>query len=200
MPKGFPRIARIFEGSGRIDFHLPMIGTSTSHPQTGKRAAARVATLTHVRVLGVDLGSKRIGLAISDEAAEIAFPAGILDSRGRKRDIRALRELITEKHIGRAVVGLPIHMDGRRGPEAEKAIRFATDLSEATGIPVDTLDERWTSQEAERLLKNVPKKRGPGRREKGIVDEMAASIILRTYLAIRTVGGTDRNDGERSQP
>jgi putative Holliday junction resolvase len=170
-----------------------------SHPQTGKRAAARVATLTHVRVLGVDLGSKRIGLAISDEAAEIAFPAGILDSRGRKRDIRALRELITEKHIGRAVVGLPIHMDGRRGPEAEKAIRFATDLSEATGIPVDTLDERWTSQEAERLLKNVPKKRGPGRREKGIVDEMAASIILRTYLAIRTAGGTDRNDGERPE-
>jgi putative Holliday junction resolvase len=171
-----------------------------SHPQTGKRAAARVATLAHVRVLGVDLGSKRIGLAISDEAAAIAFPAGILDSRGRKRDIRALRELITEKQIGRAVVGLPIHMDGRRGPEAEKAIQFATDLSEATGIPVDTLDERWTSQEAERLLKHVPKKRGPDRRGKGIVDEMAASIILRTYLAIRTVDDTDPNDGERSQP
>jgi putative Holliday junction resolvase len=152
-----------------------------------------------VRVLGVDLGSKRIGLAISDEEAKFAFPAGILDSRGRKRDIRALRELITEKQIGRAVVGLPIHMDGRRGPEAEKAIRFATDLSEATGIPVDTLDERWTSQEAERLLPHVTGKRGPDRRRKGVIDEMAASIILRTYLAQRPMDDTDRNDGERPQ-
>jgi putative Holliday junction resolvase len=140
-----------------------------------------------VRVLGVDLGSKRIGLAISDEDEEFAFPAGILDSRGRKRDIAALRELIREKGIGRAVVGLPIHMDGRRGPEAEKAIQFASDLSESAGIPVDTLDERWTSREAERLLQPAPGKRGAKRRKRGAVDEMAASIILRTYLAQRSV-------------
>ena len=152
-----------------------------------------------MRVLGVDLGSKRIGLAISDEEEEFAFPAGVLDSRGRRRDIGALRELITEKRIGRAVVGLPIHMDGRRGPEAEQAIRFATDLSEAAGIPVDTLDERWTSREAERLLQPAPGKRGTKRRKKGIVDEMAASIILRTYLARRTPDDLDRNDDECSQ-
>ena len=138
-----------------------------------------------MRVLGVDLGSKRIGLAISDEEGEFAFPAGMLDSRGRKRDLAALRELIAERRIGRAVVGLPIHMDGRRGPEAERAIRFAADLCQTAGIPVDTFDERWTSQEAERLLDRVPKKRGAKRRKKGAVDEMAASIILRTYLAQR---------------
>jgi len=152
-----------------------------------------------VRVLGVDLGSKRIGLAISDEEEEFAFPAGILDSRGRKRDIGALRELITEKQIGRAVVGLPIHMDGRRGAEAEKAIRFATDLSRAAGIPVDTLDERWTSREAERLLQPAPGERGAKRRKKGIIDEMAASIILRTYLARRTLDDSDPNAEERSK-
>jgi len=138
-----------------------------------------------VRVLGVDLGSKRIGLAISDEAGEFAFPAGIVDSRGRKRDIGVLRELIREKGIGRAVVGLPIHMDGRRGPEAERAVRFANDLATSAGIPVDTLDERWTSREAERVLQqqHTSKKRGARRRKAGVVDEMAASIILRTYLA-----------------
>ncbi len=146
-----------------------------------------------MRILGVDLGSKRIGLAISDEAGAIAFPAGILESRGRKHDISSLRALITEKNIARAVVGLPIHMDGRHGPEAEKATDFAAALHDASGIPVDTLDERWTSLEAKRLLTPAPAKhgkrrhesrrRGPEQRKQGVVDEMAASIILRTYLA-----------------
>jgi putative Holliday junction resolvase len=151
-----------------------------------------------VRVLGVDLGHKRIGLAVSDEAGAIAFPAGILDSRGRKRDLAALRALIAEKKIGRAVIGLPIHMDGRRGPEAEKAIAFAADLSRTAGIPVDTLDERWTSQEAERLLRERPRTRGPERRKSGIVDEMAASILLRTYLAQREAVGAGADPGEHS--
>jgi putative Holliday junction resolvase len=156
------------------------------------RERDRVATLDIVRVLGIDLGSKRIGLAISDEEGEFAFPAGILSCRGRKRDLRALRELIVEKQIGSVVIGLPIHMDGRRGPEAEQAIQFAKDLHQTSGIPVDTLDERWTSQEAERLLAHTPKKRGPKQRAKGVVDEMAASIILRTFLAQRVT----RNEGD----
>ena len=161
------------------------------------RARKQVATLIFVRILGVDLGSKRIGLAISDEAGEIAFPAGIVESRGHKRNIASLQKLIVEREIGRAVIGLPIHMDGRRGPEAEKAIRFAKALQDASGIPVETLDERWTSREAERLLQPVPQKRGtkrrkservgPEQRKKGIIDEMAASIILRTYLAQQAI-------------
>jgi putative Holliday junction resolvase len=136
-----------------------------------------------MRVLGVDLGSKRIGLAISDEDGEFAFPAGVLESRGRRRDIAALRELVAERGIARAVVGLPVHMDGRRGPEAEKASEFARALSTAAGIPVETLDERWTSQEAERLMQGTSKKRRREKRSQGAVDELAASILLRTYLA-----------------
>jgi putative Holliday junction resolvase len=151
-----------------------------------------------VRVLGIDLGRKRIGLAISDENGDFAFPAGILSCRGRKRDMRALRELIVEKKIGRVVIGLPIHMDGRRGPEADLAIQFASDLSQTSGVPVDTLDERWTSQEAERLIAHSPTKRGPKQRAKGIVDEMAASIILRTYLAQRAAQGVDPDEGSRA--
>jgi len=148
-----------------------------------------------MRVLGVDYGSKRIGLAVSDEDGEFAFPAGTLTSRGRKKDLVALKAIITEREVGSAVVGLPVHMDGRRGPEAEKAIAFANALSEAAGIPVETLDERWTSQEAERMMQGISKKRRRNLREGGAVDEAAASIILRTYLAAREsrVAGVERS-------
>lgn len=140
--------------------------------------------------MGIDLGSKRIGLAVSDESGTIAFPAGCLDSRGRKKDLAAIRSFISERGVARVVVGLPLHMDGRRGPEADKAIRFADELRVASGVPVDTLDERWTSMEAERLLAAPVGKRRKSkraqRRTEGTVDEMAASIILRTYLEQRS--------------
>ena len=138
-----------------------------------------------MRILGIDLGKKRIGLAVSDEQVEIAFPAGTLTSRGKKRDIQALCALIAEREVGRVVIGLPLHMDGRRGPEAENAQLFASSLSKAAGIPVDLLDERWTSLEAERLMRGTSKKKRASKRNQGTVDEMAASIILRTYLAQR---------------
>jgi putative Holliday junction resolvase len=135
-------------------------------------------------VLGVDLGSKRIGLAISDSEGRLAFPAGVLESGGRKRDLAALRTLIREREIGRAVVGVPLHMSGRRGPEADKAIRFAGDLAHTAGIPVDTLDERWTSVEAERILRSSQAGSRAIKERKGAVDEMAAAILLRTYLEL----------------
>ena len=135
-------------------------------------------------MLGIDLGSKRIGLAVSDTEARIAFPAGILESRGRKRDLAALRELIRERKIERAVIGVPLHMSGRRGPEAEKAIQFAGDLAHSAGIPVDTLDERWTSVEAERMLRTTGAGSRAIKQRSGAVDEIAAAILLRTYLEL----------------
>lgn len=136
-------------------------------------------------VLGLDLGSKRIGLAISDPEARIAFPAGTLASRGRRADIEALRELILERNIARAVVGLPRHMDGRKGNEAIRAEKFAASLALASGITVDLLDERWTSQEAERSLYAQGYNT---HRVAEHVDEVAATIILRTYLDLRNSG------------
>lgn len=144
-----------------------------------------------MRVLGIDLGSKRIGLAVSDAEARVAFPAGILESRGRKRDLAALRELVREKSIGRAVVGVPLHMNGRRGPEAEAALSFAGELSRSAGIPVDTLDERWTSVEAERLLRSTPTGSRAVKQRTGAVDEMAAAILLRTYLELSAARARD---------
>jgi len=134
-----------------------------------------------VRVLGIDLGERRIGLAVSDEDARIAFPAGVLVRKSPKADFAALRALVAERGIGRAVVGLPLHMSGRAGPEAEAARRFATELAAEAKIPVDTLDERWTSVAAERSLAESGR-RTVERRGKGAVDEVAATLLLSTYL------------------
>jgi putative Holliday junction resolvase len=134
------------------------------------------------RFLGVDYGTKRIGLALSDEAGVLAFPAGTLERRGAARDLAALRALVAERGVVGIVVGLPLHLSGRRGPEAEAAERFARELGEATGVPVDLLDERWTTVEAQRALRE-----GGARRERRreAVDSVAAAILLRAWLERR---------------
>jgi putative Holliday junction resolvase len=135
-----------------------------------------------MRTLGLDMGSKRIGLAISDAEGVFAFPSGKLDRIGRKQDLAALAQLIAERGIVRAVVGVPLHMNGRPGKGAEAARSFAQDLSKVAGIPVDMIDERLTTVEAQRALTAV------GRRvkdQKDAIDSAAASIILNTYLELQ---------------
>jgi putative Holliday junction resolvase len=136
-----------------------------------------------MRVLGLDLGEKRIGLAISDEEAAIAFPAGWIERAGLRRDLAALRALVRERGVERAVVGLPVHMNGRSGVEAQAAERFAAALAEAAAIPVDTLDERWTTVAAERSLREAGSTRRG--RARGTVDAVAAALLLSTYLERR---------------
>lgn len=135
-----------------------------------------------MRVLGIDLGSRRIGLALSDPDATIAMPLQVLERRGTKQDLAALAALVGEHAVERIVVGLPIHMDGRRGPEAEAAERFAASLGAATKIEVDLIDERWTTVEATRALREMGQVGKRGRRRKQHVDAVAASLLLRTYL------------------
>jgi putative Holliday junction resolvase len=136
-----------------------------------------------VVVLGVDLGAKRIGLAVSDSEGRVAFPVGALDCRGQAHDVAALAELIRERGVGCVVIGLPIHMSGRRGPEAEAALRFAAALAQKAGVPVETLDERWTSREAERSLREMG--RSSKKRARGEVDAIAATLLLRSFLERR---------------
>jgi putative Holliday junction resolvase len=134
-------------------------------------------------VLGLDWGTKRIGIAVSDPEARLAFPAGCLVSRGPESDLEALCSLVKEREITRIVVGLPIHMDGSKGSEAQAARRFAEALAQATGLPVEMQDERWTTREAELALPPSSSKRRRGRRrQRGDVDAAAATILLRTYL------------------
>jgi putative Holliday junction resolvase len=136
-----------------------------------------------VPVLGIDLGRKRIGLAISDESERIALPAGILESRGRAADLAAIRRLARERGVSCVVVGLPLHMNGRPGPEAEAARAFATALAGALGVPVETLDERWSTVEAERTLRETGQSRR--KRRSGAADTLAATLLLRTFLERR---------------
>lgn len=136
-------------------------------------------------ILGLDLGTRRIGLAISNPEATLAFPAGHLERVGRKRDIEALGELVRERGISCIVVGLPIHMDGRAGKAAEVARDFARALALATEKPVEMMDERWTSLEAERSLRDAPRAK---KRQKGNVDSVAATLLLRTWLERSAAG------------
>ncbi len=131
-------------------------------------------------VLALDYGAKRIGMAVSDADGEFAFPAGVLERRGLARDLEALAELARERGVVRLVVGLPLHLDGRKGPEAEAAQRFADAVAEATGLPVSMLDERWTSREAERALRELQPRRR--KRQRANLDAAAAALLLRTFL------------------
>jgi putative Holliday junction resolvase len=136
-----------------------------------------------LRILAIDYGEKRLGLAMSDEAGAFAFPAGTLERRGLARDLAALRALVAERGVERIVVGLPLHMDGRAGPEARAALAFAATVAEATGLRVDTFDERWTTREAERSLREQGLVGRRGRRRREVVDAVAATLLLRSWLA-----------------
>ena len=134
-------------------------------------------------VLGIDLGRRRIGLAISDASERIALPAGTLESKGRAKDLAAIRALVSERGVRHVVVGLPLHMDGRAGPEAEAARAFAAALAAELALPVDVLDERWSTVEAERALRETGASRR--RRPRGAADALAATLLLRTFLERR---------------
>jgi putative Holliday junction resolvase len=131
------------------------------------------------RILGLDLGSKRIGLALSDVEFDVALPEGTLERKGLPHDLAALRRLAEERGVTRIVVGLPIRMNGRRGPEAIAAEAFAKALAEATGLPVEMQDERWTTVEAQRALHATGNR---ARESRAHVDAVAASLLLRAYL------------------
>jgi putative Holliday junction resolvase len=109
----------------------------------------------------------------------VALPAGTLESRGLERDVAAIRQVVEARQVERIVVGLPIHMDGRCGRQAEAAREFAERLAEELGLPVDTLDERWTTREAERALRATGRS---GKKKRAVIDSVAAALLLRTYL------------------
>jgi putative Holliday junction resolvase len=128
------------------------------------------------RVLGVDYGTRRVGLAISDELRITARP---LDVVARPDVIEYVERLAQEMKIAKIVVGLPVSLGGSEGGSAEGARLLGRQLNEATSLPVDFLDERFTSRMAERaLLESGMKRRG--RRQ--TVDKVAAAIILQEYL------------------
>lgn len=134
-------------------------------------------------VLGIDFGSRRLGLAISDETQRIALPLPPVESRGAAEDLEHLRELVRERSVERIVVGLPLGLDGSRGAQAEATERFAESVREAFGLPVELVDERFSSREADRALE--ARGRRGRKKKKAVIDSVAAAVTLRTYLERR---------------
>ena len=133
------------------------------------------------RVLGLDLGQARIGVAISDSQGLVAVPLGTVHT-GAPADLKAIAAIAREQTVDRIVVGLPLALSGRKGEAADHAERFAEALRGFLGLPVDLQDERLTTVEAERSL-GAAGVRGRGRR--AVVDQTAAAIILQAYLDAR---------------
>lgn len=136
-----------------------------------------------MRLLGIDLGSVRVGVAVCDELGLAARPLSVLRRRGGARDLDAIERLVREQEAGAVVLGLPLNMDGSEGPVAQRTRRFAAALEERLrplGVPVRLWDERLTSWEAEDLLRE---KGLTPRRRRERVDAVAAALILESYLA-----------------
>src|SRR3989441_7000147 len=144
-------------------------------------------------ILAVDYGRARIGLAIADAETRMAQPLSTMERINRNEDMRRLRELVREHGVKQIVVGLPLRLDGTRGEMVEEVERFAQRVRKQIGVPVEMVDERLTSWEAERLLEETQgrfmheeksagaknKKKAPS---KVNVDSVAAAVILKEYL------------------
>jgi putative holliday junction resolvase len=140
-------------------------------------SAGRAAGSKGSRILAVDYGRKRIGLALSDELQMTARPLATITRTNRENDLRTLREICRENGVTRIVVGQPLHMNGETSPMSDEAARFAARLEKRLGITVELLDERLTSWEAQRTLAHS---RAAGQRK--AVDDVAAAVLLRDYL------------------
>jgi len=151
-----------------------------------------------VRILALDYGRSRIGVALADTAVGLAQPLCTLERINRNEDMRRLREMAREHGVKQIVVGLPLRLDGSRGEMAEEVERFANRLRKQIGVPVEMVDERLSSWEAERLLEEVQGRviKAPvtaGRPAKKVmgrlgVDAVAAAVILKEYLERRQSG------------
>jgi putative Holliday junction resolvase len=140
------------------------------------------------RILGLDLGDARIGLALSDPLGITAQPAGKIDSGGTTANLRRIRAFIAEHQVVEVVVGLPLHLSGESGARAERAREFARRLGSALpGVSVEMWDERLTTAEAERAMISGNVRR---RRRREMIDTLSAVLILQSYLDARSSVGT----------
>lgn len=132
-----------------------------------------------MRYLGLDVGRATIGLALADEVLRTARALRTLRRTGEARDMAAIRKVVEEFEVTRAVVGLPLHMDGSEGASARLARGFAERLGAALGLPVELHDERLSTFEAEDRLRRQGLS---GRERREVVDAEAAAVILQDWL------------------
>lgn len=137
------------------------------------------------RLAGIDYGTVRIGIAISDSRQTLASPYENYQRRDPQRDAERFRRLAAEESIRMFVVGLPVHLDGRESQKSIEARDFGKWLHEATGVAVEFFDERFTSHEAEQILGGAELSK---KKRKARLDMLAAQIMLSSYLESRSRG------------
>jgi putative holliday junction resolvase len=135
------------------------------------------------RILGFDVGDRRIGVAISDPLGYVAQPLFTLHRAGRKADLKSVARMLRKHEVTEAVVGNPLHLSGDQSPQAAKAQAFAEELKTEFGITVHLWDERLTTTQAHRHLDDAG--HAGGRERKGIIDQVAAVLILQAFLEAR---------------
>ncbi len=135
-----------------------------------------------MKILAVDYGDARTGLAICDQGELLASPVGVLHSRRMEQVLAETAAAAREHRAGRIIVGNPINMNGTRGPRSELCAEFARQLQELTGLPVLLWDERSTTVSATQYLNATDTR---GKKRKAVIDAVAATIILESYLAYR---------------
>jgi|SRR5580700_752877 putative Holliday junction resolvase len=173
--------------------------TGTVTQSTNDSPETMPGEIRRTGILGIDYGRARIGLALADARTALPRPLDTLQRINRNEDMRRLREIVRTHAVKQIVVGLPLRLDGSRGEMAEEAARFGERIRKQLGIPVEMVDERLTSWEAERLLedhsgkvfhddaKTSHKKRRESTRAS--VDAMAAAVILKEYLEREQIAG-----------
>jgi len=131
-----------------------------------------------LRIMGLDVGEKRIGIAMSDPMGWTAQGHSVLQ-RSSNGDMAAINALCSDNEVECIVVGLPLNMNGSEGPKAMEIRKFAGELALATGLPVELWDERLTTVTAEKVLIQADVSR---RKRKQVIDKMAATFILQSYM------------------
>ncbi len=131
------------------------------------------------RILGLDLGTKRIGVAVSDESQVISFTAETMNVTNIKASLSHITGLIKHYNADKVVIGLPLNMNGTKGPQAEKALDFAKRLQHRVSAEVLTFDERLTTSQGEQILISADMSR---EKRKKHIDKLAAQIMLQAYL------------------
>lgn len=135
-----------------------------------------------MRALAIDHGTKRMGIALSDETGTIAQPLEFIEAEPFTNFLARLKQLLLEKQVDQIVVGMPRNMDGSYGPAALKVQEFVAVLKETIAVPIRTWDERLTSAQANRMLIQAEVRRD---KRKQRVDAAAAAILLQSYLDSR---------------
>jgi putative holliday junction resolvase len=146
----------------------------------------------HPRYLGLDVGNRRVGVAVSDELGLTAQPVLTLERKANARaDLRSLARLARRFGVAGIVVGLPLHLSGEESPQAKKTRAFAGELGKLTGLPIYLEDERLTTEAAHAVLYEAGRKRQTHRK---VVDQVAAVVILEGFLERQ---GGDEGTGSR---